>query len=56
MKMVFRVSKGNVITHSRDIEGKDLSIPNDEDQIQEIIDPKNVNSWNFVIFFKSFFS
>ena len=47
MKMVFRVSKGNVITHSRDIEAQDLAIPNDEDQIQEIIDPKNVKFLKF---------
>jgi hypothetical protein len=49
MKMVFRVSKGNVITHSREIESKDLVLPNDEDQEPEIIDPKNV------IYFLRFF-
>ena len=48
--MVFRVSKGNVITHFRDIEEKDLLIPNDEEHEKEIIDPKNVKI--FLVFAK----
>lgn len=43
MKMVFRVSKGNVITETREIESKDLAVPNDENLEPEIIDPKNVH-------------
>lgn len=40
--MVFRISKGNVITHEKEIEESDLAIPNEEGMEKELIDPKNV--------------
>ena len=40
--MVFRISKGNVITHEKEIEAGDLIIPNEDEMEKEIIDPKNV--------------
>lgn len=40
--MVFRISKGNVITHEKEIDSGDLLIPNEDEMEKEIIDPKNV--------------
>lgn len=50
---MFRVSKGNVISHFREIESEDLVIPNDEENNLEkdIIDPKNVSLIYIKIFY-----